>query len=70
MASGEEKSKRDSRRAKTQSIKKRVMTSDYLGKCHAHPVKRSEPQVCPDCRGTGYTDTRMECFTCGGEGEI
>jgi len=51
MSTLEERSKRNSRRTKTKVIKKSVMMSPLLGKGHGHPVKRSEPQVCPDCKG-------------------
>ena len=50
--------------------KKQVMTDPILSKGHGHPVKRSEPKICPDCKGRCYTDTGMECYTCDGEGEI
>lgn len=70
MQNSEEKLNRDTRRAKSQVMKKKVLTSPLLGKSHGHVVKRTAPEICPDCRGRCYSDMNIECFTCGGEGEI
>ena len=52
--------------------KKQLFTDSLLSKGHGHPVKRSEPQLCPDCKGMGCLDysIHLECETCQGEGEI
>jgi len=70
MQDSEEKSKCNARRSKTQLIKRQVMMSPLLSKSHPHSIKKYIPTVCPDCKGTGYTDLKFECYNCMGEGEI
>lgn len=41
-----------------------------LRKGHAHKPRSNEPDVCPDCWGTGILENGSECLTCGGTGEI
>ena len=55
---------------KKQTEREAILKHDLLGKGHAHKVEHCVPQVCPDCKGSGYTNTGMECWTCGGEGSI
>jgi DnaJ-class molecular chaperone len=70
MQSSEEKTRIDTRRAKSQVIKKQVMMSPLLGKGCSHSVKKYIPEICPDCNGTGWAVNKFECYTCGGEGQI
>jgi DnaJ-class molecular chaperone len=61
---------------KLSSERSAVLTSELLGKSHAHKVERYEPQVCPKCHGDGVEpDTGQEygignCNLCEGEGEV
>ena len=55
--------------------KKDVLTDPILRKGHVHKQRVSEPDVCPDCLGTGtitdrYVGTTIDCPTCEGSGEI
>jgi DnaJ-class molecular chaperone len=53
--------------------KKDILTDPLLSKGHSHILKGHEPDVCPQCGGTGTLDDVYNeniCPQCEGEGVI
>lgn len=50
--------------------KKEIMTDEILKKGHAHALRKNEPRICPNCKGSGFFGAAKECPTCEGDGVL